>query len=55
MEQSSTNRGCRVAVSRSLTPRPFGQYRYDRGMVEALKRVEESRPAPSYGEKFKAK
>ena len=53
MEQSSRTRGNRIPVGRSSDPRPFGQYTYDRGMVEALKRVEEAKPAPSYGDRFK--
>lgn len=53
MEQSSTNRGYRIAASRCSQPRPFGQYQHDRGMLAALERVKELRPAPSYSEKFK--
>ena len=53
MEQSTTNRGYRIAASRCSTPRPFGQYTYDREMQEALKRVPELRPARSYSDKFK--
>ena len=36
-----------------MTPRPFGQYKHDRGMQAALERVKEARPAPSYGDRFK--
>lgn len=53
MEQNAQNRGYRVAVSRCSQPREWKPYQYDRGMVEALKRVDELRPAPSYSEKFK--
>lgn len=53
MEQNAQNRGYRVAVSRCSQPRPFGQYQHDRGMLAALERVKELRPAPSYSEKFK--
>ena len=53
MDQSAINRGYRVAASRSMTPREWKPYQYDRGMVEALKRVRELHPAPSYSEKFK--
>jgi hypothetical protein len=53
MEQSNANRGFKVAASRSMTPRPFGAYQFDRGMQAALERVKELRPAPSYSDKFK--
>ena len=53
MEQSSTNRGYRIAATRSMTPRPFGTYQHDRGMLAALERVKELRPAQSYSDKFK--